>query len=111
MNSDGKPATKLQLIEKENELQNTQVMVENLKKPRNPNWSCLSTCAAINSVPLRPLRPWLDNSFSEHEVTVAVRKMANVESAGDSKCPAEYYKALVDGKELLKFLYEMLNEY
>jgi hypothetical protein len=48
-------------------------MVENIKKT-------FSTCApfdvdAISSLPLRPLRPWLENPFSEHEVKSAVRKM------------------------------------
>jgi hypothetical protein len=71
-------------------------VVENLKKT-------FSTCGtvdtdAVNSVPLRPLRPWLENPFSEHEVTAAVRKMTYGKSAGESKCPAEYSKALLDDK-------------
>jgi hypothetical protein len=36
--------------------------------------------------------------------------MTNGKSAVDSKCPAEYYKALLDDKELLNFLCEMMNE-
>jgi hypothetical protein len=53
----------------------------------------------------------VNKPFSKHEVTVAVRKMTYGKSAGDSKCPAEYCKAFVDDKELLKFLCEMMNEY
>jgi hypothetical protein len=89
--------------------ENTQVMVENLKKTFSTYGSF--DIDAVNSVPLRPLRPWLDNPFSEHEVTAAVRKRTNGESAVDSKCPVEYYKALRDDKELLNFLCEMMNEY
>jgi hypothetical protein len=68
--------------------ENTQVTVENLKKTFLTHGSFDTD--AVNSMPLRPLRPWLDNPFSEHEVTAAVRKMTNGKSAGDSKCPAEY---------------------
>jgi hypothetical protein len=35
----------------------------------------------------------------------------NGKPAGDIKCPAKYYKALLDDKELLNFLCEMMNEY
>jgi hypothetical protein len=37
--------------------------------------------------------------------------MTNGKSAGNSKCPADYYKALLDDKELLNFLCEMMYEY
>jgi hypothetical protein len=84
-------------------------MVENLKKTFSTYGSFDTD--AVNSVPLRHLRPWLDNPSSEHEVTAAVRKMTNGKSAGESKCPAEYYKVLLGDKELLKFLCEMMNEY
>jgi hypothetical protein len=47
---------------------------------------------AVNSVPLGPLRPWLDNPFCEHEVTAAVWKMTYGKSAGDSKCPPSITK-------------------
>jgi hypothetical protein len=65
-------------------------MVENLKKT-------FSTCGtfdvdAIYCVLSRPLGPWQDNSFSEHEVTAAVRKMACGKSSGDSKCPADIHQ-------------------
>ncbi len=32
---------------------------------------------AVNSVPLRSAKPWLDSPFSDNEVNAAVRKMAN----------------------------------
>jgi hypothetical protein len=56
-------------------------MVESLKKT-------FSTCGtsdveAVNSLPLRPPRSWLDNPFSDHEVTAAVQKMADGKSAGE----------------------------
>jgi hypothetical protein len=89
--------------------ENTQVMVENLKKTFSTYGSFDTD--AVRSVPLRPLRPWLDNPISKHEVTAAVRKMTNGKSEGDSKCPAEFYKAHQDDKELIKFLCEMMNEY
>jgi hypothetical protein len=37
--------------------------------------------------------------------------MANEKSAGDNKCPAEYYKALLDYGDLLTFFCEMMDEY
>jgi hypothetical protein len=51
-----------------------------------------STCRtldveAINSVPLRLLRPWLDNSFSERKATAAIRNSADGKSAGQVKLP------------------------
>jgi hypothetical protein len=50
-------------------------MVERIKKTFS---SCKAfDVDAINSLPLGPPRPWLENSFSEHEVTAAVRKKAN----------------------------------
>ena len=44
----------------------------------------------VNSVPLRPAKPWLNNFFTDNEVSAAIHKMPNGKSAG----PAEYYKAL-----------------
>ena len=39
--------------------------------------------AAVDGVRLRPVKPWLNNPFSDHEVGAAVRKLANGKSAGD----------------------------
>jgi hypothetical protein len=62
-------------------------MVGNLKKTFSTFGSF--DINAVKSVPLRPLRPWLDNPFSEHEVTAAIRKTANRTAAENSKCFAE----------------------
>ena len=64
---------------------------------------------AINLVPLRPLQPWLDNPFSEKEISSAVHKMANNKSAGATLCPAEYYKALASDSSAKNFLCEVVN--
>jgi hypothetical protein len=50
-------------------------MVESLRKTFSTNG--IFETDAVKSVPSRPLRPWLDNPFSEHEVTAAVWKMTN----------------------------------
>ena len=89
--------------------ENAKVMVENLKQTFSKFG--VFDADAVNTVPLRTSRPWLNNSFSENEVTAAVRKMANGKSAGDSKCPAEYFKALLEDPELLSFLCDVMNAY
>lgn len=66
---------------------------------------------AVNSVPLRSAKPWLDNPFSDNEVNAAVRKMANGKSAGDAQCPAEYYKALEEDEGTKVYLREVINAY
>jgi hypothetical protein len=83
MNSDDNPATKLQLID----------------------------VVAMNSMHLKPPRPWLDSSYSEHAAAAAVHIMANGKSTRDSTCPAEYCKAPLEDLVLLLFLCEMMNEY
>jgi len=39
---------------------------------------------AVNSVPLRAAKPWLDNPFTDNEISAAVRKLANGKSAGEA---------------------------
>ena len=54
---------------------NARVMVANLEQ----TFSRLGTFDpdAVNSVPLRAAKPWLDNPFSDNEISAAVRKLAN----------------------------------
>jgi len=40
---------------------------------------------------------WLDNKPSREELCAAIRKMKNGKSAGDTKIPAEFFKALMRG--------------
>jgi hypothetical protein len=58
---------------------------------------------AIVSVLMRPRRSWLDKSFSELDVTAAVRKMVGGKAAGDIICSADYYNSLLKDRELLDF--------
>jgi len=42
---------------------------------------------AVNSVPLRAAKPWMDNPFTDYEISAAVRKLGNGKSAGEAQCP------------------------
>ena len=67
--------------------------------------------AAIDSVPLRRAKPWLDNAFTDYEVSAAVRKLANGKSAGEAQCPVEYYKVLEEDPTTRVYLREVVNAY
>ena len=52
--------------------ENAEVMVESLKQTFSRVGTFDST--AVDDVPLRHAKPWMDNPFSDNEVNVAVRK-------------------------------------
>lgn len=89
--------------------ENAAVMVESLAK----TFSQTGTFdpAAVDMVRLRGLRPWMDGAFTANELSAAVRKAQNGKSAGDARCPAEYYKALEADPATKVFLLEVVNSY
>ncbi len=89
--------------------ENARVMVANLEQ----TFSRLGTFDqdAVNSVPLRAAKPWLDNPFTDNEISAAVRKLANGKSAGEAQCPVEYYKALEEDAGTKLYLREVVNAY
>ena len=60
--------------------------------------------AAVECVSLRKAKPWLDNPFTDHEISVAVQRMSNGKSAGEANCPAEYFKTLQEDPSTRKYL-------
>ena len=54
---------------------------------------------AIERMRQRPRKPWkwLDNRPAREEICDAIRKMKSGKSAGDTKIPAEFFKALMRG--------------
>ena len=89
--------------------ENSQVMTDYLKQTFSKTGSFDPD--AINSVPLRASKPWLDNDFSDIEICRAVRSLSNGKSAGDAQCPAEYFKALVEDVATMDFVRDVLNLY
>ena len=66
---------------------------------------------AVSSVPLRAAKPWLDNPFSDNEISAAVRKLANGKSAGEAQCPVGHFKALEEDAGTKVYLREVVNAY
>jgi len=66
---------------------------------------------AVSSVPLRAAKSWLDNPFTDNEISAAVRKLANGKSAGEAQCPVEYFKALEEDAGTKVYLREVVNAY
>ena len=89
--------------------ENAKVMLESLEKTFSSHGTF--DPAAVDSVPLRPERPWMNQPFSDKEFRSAVGKLRRGASAGDAQCPVEYYQALEEDPETRVYLREVIGAF
>ena len=87
--------------------ENAKVMVASLMQTFSKKGTF--DAAAVECVSLRKAKPWLDNPFTDHEISVAVQRMPNGKSAGEANCPAEYFKTLQEDPSTRKYLRDVVN--
>jgi hypothetical protein len=53
---------------------------------------------------------WMDYNPSDKEISAAIRKLSNWKSGADTKCPAEYYKAMEYDEETREYIRAIVHE-
>ena len=65
----------------------------------------------IDKIPQRRLQTWMDAPPTLFEVSKATWKLSNGKSGGEAKIPVEYYKAIMDDKDLQALLHNHFVDY
>ena len=91
--------------------ENAKIMEENLNTIFNKKGTY--DPKVIDTVRQRDpaLWKWMDTLPTDKEIAQAIKKLGDSKSGAEAKCPAEYFKAIIDDPEGYLLLREIINEY